>query len=126
VSDLVDYVRKHAQLAPRSAEARGTDVYFFTVKAAPGSSGMALRDLILKHKGAHVEVDLFDGNEHGYIELGAWLDSQEVALALIGLGTELELWKLLSPRTMLSRTVPAELEERLVGQGYLSLQAYKQ
>jgi hypothetical protein len=126
VSELVEYVRKYAQMVPRSDDARGTDVYFFTVTAAPGASGVVLRDLIGKHQGVFGAVDLFDGNEHSYIEVGGWVGMQEVALALIGLGTELELWKLLSPRTMLSRKVPADLEERLVGQGYLSLQAYKQ
>lgn len=126
MSELVDYVRKYAQMATRSEDARGTDVYFFVVQAAPGASGQVLRDLIRKHQGEFCAVDLFDGEEHSYIEVGGWLGSQEVALGLIGLGTELELWKLLSPRTMLSRKVPAELEERLAGQGYISLQAYKE
>lgn len=124
MSELVEYIRKHAQIAPRSAEAGGTDVYYFTVKAAPGARGDVLRELIGKHKGEFCELDLFDGVDHGYIEVGGWLGSQELALALIGLGTELELWKLLSPRTLLSRKVPAELEGRLAGQGLISLQAY--
>lgn len=123
MSELHTFIQQHAQVGPRGA-AGGVDVYFFTVKAAPGANAATLQALVRAHKGVHVEVDLFDGKEHGYPEIGAWLGSQEAALALIGLGTQLELWQLLSPRTMLGVDVPAEVEETLAGQGLISLQAF--
>jgi hypothetical protein len=126
VSKLVEYIRQYALMGARDLNGGGTDMYFFNVKAAPGADAVKLAELIRAHKGAHVEVDVFDAKEHGYIEIGAWLGSQEDALALMGLGVELELWKLLSPRTMVSRKVPADLEDRMVGMGLLSLQAYRQ
>jgi hypothetical protein len=69
------------------------------------------------------EVNVFDGAEHGYIELGGWLGSQQDALMLIGLGTQLGLWTLLSPKTVLGDVVDSEMEQMLAGQGLISIQA---
>lgn len=124
MSDLSEYIRNNTTQVPVGSV--GTvSVVFFGVKVAEGASAEVLRNLIGAHKGEFGEVDLFDGAEHGYIEVGAWLGSQGMALELIGLGSKLELWSLLSPRTMLGELVTAEQELELAKSGLISLQAVR-
>jgi hypothetical protein len=105
---------------------QAADVFFFKVLPKAGPDADTLRQLIKGHTSAFgEEVDVFDGNEHSYVELGGWLGDQGAALALIGLGTQLGLWRLLSPKTMLGEHLTDELEQQLAGQGLISLQAPK-
>ena len=36
--------------------------------------------LIKNHRGIYNDVDLFDGNEHNFIEIGGWIGNQGVGL----------------------------------------------
>jgi hypothetical protein len=128
VSSLADYIQKNTQCVPRGEPAPETavDVVFFKVVADPKADASALRDLIGTHSGEWGNVDVFNGGEHSYLELGAWLGSQEYALRLIGLGTYLGLWSLLSPRTMLKDLVDEETEQALAQRGLISVQAHNQ
>jgi hypothetical protein len=124
MSKLHDYLQVHAQCLPREASGpAAVDVVHFKVVGASDADAETLRTLVANHVGEFAGVNVFDGDEHDYIELGAWLGSQRHALMLIGLGTQLGLWTLLSPKTMLGEHVDGELEQQLAGQGLISLQA---
>lgn len=78
-----------------------------------------------QHRGAFNECDLFDGKEHSYLEVGGWIGDQGLALMLMGLGTVLGLWKLLTPRTILGAMADDDLAMRMAGIGYVSIMAEK-
>jgi hypothetical protein len=122
--ELNDYLHQHSQCLPReSSDPAAVDVVHFKVIAKDKADPQTLRALVAAHVGEFGEVNVFDGAEHGYIELGGWLGSQQDALMLIGLGTQLGLWTLLSPKTVLGDVVDSEMEQMLAGQGLISIQA---
>lgn len=91
------------------------DLTFFKVAAKPEAKAEALLALVKAEQPKYL-----DGKEHSYIEIGADLGDQGVALMLIGLGGVLGLWKVLSPETLLA-FAPAETKMRLAQNGYVSL-----
>lgn len=100
------------------------DMMFFEVSAKNGADPEKLRELVKgNHGGVFGSVDMFDGQEHSYLEVGGWIGDQGLALMLMGLGTVLGLWKLLTPKTLLGNTLPKELQMQMAGQGYVSIQA---
>jgi hypothetical protein len=123
MAELNEYIRDYADRHPVGTVAGATNVVFFEVRAKEAASAEQLRALLSAHVSEFEAVDVFDGREHGYIELGGWLGSQGDALALIGLGEQLGLWKLLSPRTMLGDLITPEQEKAMAGSGLVSLQA---
>lgn len=76
--------------------------------------------LIKNHKGIYDEIDLFDGNEHNFVEIGGWIGSQGVALELMGMGELLGLWKVATPNR-LAPDFSAETRSMLAGAGYISI-----
>lgn len=123
MSALSEYIKKSVSRVPAGSDAKATNVVFFSVLANPDAEAETLRALIASHKGPFGDVDVFDGKDHSYIELGGWLGDQGTALDLIGLGTQLKLWTLLSPRTVFKDAMTDELEQQMAGSGYISLQA---
>lgn len=120
MSKLTDYLMATAIQCPRN---EGADVVFFGVKSANGATADELREAMAGHKGEFCDMNPLDGKEHSYIELGAWVGDQGLALSLIGLGAQLELWKLLTPKTMFGDIVDADLEKQMAGMGYVLLLA---
>jgi len=127
MTELHSYIQSHTTTLPADTAPSGQRaVQLILLDVIPSGSADAdtLRRLICAHKGEYIDVNLFDGAEHDYIQLGAWLGSQHHALALMGLGTHLGLWKLLSPRTMLpAGTLTLEEERELAGRGLVTVQA---
>lgn len=99
------------------------DMIFFKVSAVDDPSAEELRRLIGETKGEFTQVNLLDGKEHSYIEIGAWIGDQGAALRLMGLGALLGLWKLLTPRTVLGVSLPDDLVMRMATQGFVGIQA---
>lgn len=131
---LVDYVQEYASRGactcskccdagpePEKHQPNGhtADVHFFQVAAKPEADADTLRRLIREHQGVHNKCDPLDRCEHSYIELGGWIGDQGLALMLMGLGTVLGLWELLTPKMLpgLSRG----LMDKLAGQGLVSI-----
>ncbi len=56
-----------------------------------------LIQLIKDHKGIYGDIDLFDGNEHNFVEIGGWIGNQGVALELMAMGELLGIWKVITP-----------------------------
>jgi len=104
------------------------DVQFF--KVALKNSGLTDVDkdvikknfieLIKNHKGIYSEIDLFDGNEHNFIEIGGWIGSQGVALELMGMGELLGIWKVATP-DRLAHEFSEETRDMLARAGYISI-----
>lgn len=133
MSDLADYVIGHtvrgeckcgrcidvaSQPDPHGHTA---DLIFFKTALNGEPSSEELRKLIAGHSPNHGEaIDLFDGKEHGFAEIGAWLGSQEVALLLMGLGSLLGLWTLMTPRTVLPPGLPDDLVMKMAQAGYVT------
>lgn len=120
---LTEYVRKNAiRCLPEDADA---DVIFFGVRKSTSATAEALKESISSHKGEFCEVNLLDGNEHGYIELGGWIGDQGDALLLIGLGAALGIWKLLTPKTIMGDFCTPDMAHEMAGMGMVSMQAAK-
>lgn len=118
MSKLTDYILTHSIQSDK-----GSDVVFFKVKATNDASADELIIAIKEHKGIHCELNPLDGNEHNYIDLGGWLDSQELALRIMGIGYELGLWDLLTPKKMLGEALPDDVEQKLAGSGLITIKA---
>lgn len=95
------------------------DVYFFQVAAAPEADASALRRLIAEHKGVFGECNPLDGHDHSYIELGGWIGDQGLALMLMGLGTVLGLWQMLTPKMLPG--LNKNLMDMMAGHGMVSI-----
>lgn len=63
-----------------------------------------------------------DSKEHSYLEVGADIGDQGVALMAMGLGKLLDVWNLLSPATMMP-FLPDDLKMKMAGQGMVSIKA---
>lgn len=102
------------------------DMVFFRVAAAKGADAAELKELVKGSvEGSFGAVDVFDGEEHGYIELGGWIGDQGCALMLMGLGAVLGLWDLLTPMTVLKLESDDPLTGRIAGMGMVSVKARK-
>lgn len=135
--NLIEYIQKHADRgacrcghcidAPENPEdqqpgGHTADMIFFEVSAKETANAEDLRKLIAEHQGEWGECSPLDGKEHNYMELGAWVGDQGLALMLMGLGAVLGIWKLLTPRTMLGKDLPEDLVKMMAGQGFVAVQ----
>lgn len=117
MSELIKYIVEHAvrgacmcgecvdtQPNPEECQPRGhtVDMQFFKVSLRNNPSKDDLLALIKSHKGEFNEVDLLDGNEHNYIEIGGWIGDQGLALTLMGMGELLGIWELLTPNSLMA------------------------
>ena len=123
--DLCQYTLGHTDVGTE-VDVLGTvvDMVFFKVAIIGAIDAGTLRDLVVL---AHLsdpsyDMDLFDGEEHSYLEIGGFLGSQELALRMMALGTLLNLWNLLTPATMIAG-VGQETALKMAGAGYISIQS---
>jgi len=87
------------------------DLVFFKVPFVP-ASGIDKEEFMKIAKsveGEHCNVDVFDGKEHGYMELGGWIGDQQQALIFMALGAHLGVFELRTPANMLPKMVPADV-----------------
>ena len=125
MSPLQDFLERHTAVDAPELDAAEADLVFFRIKARDNPDGNQLRALLKAHadRGPFATVDVLDGQEHSYLELGAWLGSQGTALRLMGLGQLLGLWQLLTPKNMLGPAAPDDLVKELAGAGYVTVVA---
>ena len=81
-----------------------------------------LKKLIEQHESDY-PCNLFDGNEHSYLEIGGFVDDQGYGLTLMGLGSLLGLWTLLTPRSVLGSLCTDEMAMELAGRGMITIMA---
>ena len=133
MNNLASYIRNHVErgscLCGKCVDAptvsmqptgHTSDVIYFRVRAFGEPNAEELRRLIVAHPGIFSQVDLFDGQEHNYQELGGWIGNQELALMLMGLGELLELWTLITPRSL---GLPNDLVRLMTGAGLITIQS---
>lgn len=132
--NLAQYVQTHTVRSdnpkgPRpdlnDSEAQIADVIFFKVAAWNAPSAAELRRLCEQHTPAFNPCRLFDGKGHNFMEIGAWIGDQGLALQLIGLGALLGLWKIMSPRTMLDANMCDTEAVEFAGTGMLGIQVHQ-
>ena len=139
MNKLQEYVMAHAERgackcgrcadAPPNPEqhqpaGHTADMIFFEVSARNGADAETLKTLLRENKhGSFCDVDVLDGKEHNYMELGGWIGDQGMALMLMGLGAVLGVWNLLTPKTMMGKDAPADLVNQMAGQGFVAVQA---
>jgi len=67
-----------------------------------------------------IKERLNKGREVSYLELGAMLDGQELALQTMGMGHLLGEWKLLSPDTVMP-FLPQKAKTQMAGLGMITI-----
>ena len=95
------------------------DVHFFEVALQNDPDVEELKRLIKVHVGDFAQVDLFDGKEHNYMEIGAWIGDQGMALMLMGMGKLLDIWELMTPETMMPGMT--DMHDMLAGSGMITI-----
>jgi hypothetical protein len=101
---------------PQQPNGHTVDMTFFKVAAKEGADAQSLRAL--------VEAEFphwLDGAEHNYLQVGADIGDQGIAIMCIGLGHLLGLWQALTPETVVP-FLPADLKQQMAGQGFITLQ----
>jgi hypothetical protein len=95
-------------------------MHFFKVKMVKNPTVDEFMNFIAGHIGEFNEANVFDKQEHGYIELGGWIGDQGIALRFMALGNYLKLWELYTPEVMLPM-MPAEFLDELAGRGAITI-----
>lgn len=95
------------------------DLVFFKVALRGEPDVEELKGLIKAHQGEFIEIDLLDGEEHNYMDIGAWIGDQGLALMLMGMGSLLGLWDLMTPYSMLK--CDESVAMRLAGMGMITV-----
>lgn len=128
---LYDYVKEHAQRgacmcgacmdAPSNPERRQpsghtADLVFFRVAVKNNPSKTEFEQLARKQF-SH----WFDGKEHSYLEAGADMGDQGIALMTMGLGSLLGVWELLTPLSVLGPDCPEDIKMGLAGRGFIHI-----
>lgn len=137
MSNLIDFLRKHVirgqcrcgkcidTTDPENQPIGHTsNLLFFDVALNPESkpSKEEFETLVREQKPVFGDpVDLFDGDEHSYLEIGGWIGDQTSALILMGAGELLGSWQLLTPMSMLNITADHPLAQKLAGAGFVTI-----
>lgn len=137
---LSEFVRAHtergecrcgkcADAGPAENRPRGhtVDLHFFKVALrgdeSPERLAAELRALSESHNGEFGDVNPLDGIEHNYIEMGAWLGSQEGAFLYMGLAALTGIAEVLTPEAILGEDAPRDLVDQMAGMGFITMRA---
>jgi hypothetical protein len=97
------------------------DLMFFKVAKKDGATAEEFIRLTKANRGTFGESDLFDGEEHNFMEVGAWIGDQGMALRYMGLGNLLGVFDLLTPRSVLGKFIDDKMAMELAGQGMVTV-----
>lgn len=93
------------------------DLHFFKVSASNNPAKEEFLSLVQKEF-----PHWLNGAEHNYIECGADIGDQGLAMQAFGLGVLLGVWNLLSPDTIMP-FLPQEEKDIMYGLGMMAIQA---
>jgi len=62
-----------------------------------------------------------DGAEHSYLETGADIGDQGLAMQAMALGQLLDAWKLMTPSKMLGAAIDKKIAMTMAGNGYITI-----
>lgn len=102
------------------------DMIFFKVSIKGKPDVEEFKKLTKSETGAFENVDPFDGEEHSYLQLGAWIGDQGMALRYMALGHLLGVFDLLTPKTILRMTGDDPLIMQMAEQGFVTVAAKKE
>lgn len=99
------------------------NMYFFDVSAKNEPTAEEFKNLTNAHQSDFVDVNPLDGKEHNYMEIGAWIGDQGVAMQYMALGELLGLWKIMTPAAILDINNPEQkmLADQMAGMGMVSI-----
>lgn len=141
MSELTDWIRENVirgacrcgkcidagpEPETRQPEGHTADLIFFEVALKDGARAKELKEILRNHPGDFNVVDIFDGQEHNYMELGGWVGDQGMAMMLMGAGSLMGLWKLMTPRTILGDDCDDHTVERMAGLGLVTIRVEAQ
>ncbi len=121
MSRLVDFVKANAVRgacmcgkcmdAPPNPEkhqpiGHTADLVFLKVALRDASSDKAklkseLLEILKIHEGEFIEMNLLDGEEHNFMQVGGYVGDQGLALMLMGLGEILGIWDIFTPSSLM-------------------------
>ena len=67
-----------------------------------------------------------NGEEHNYLETGADIGDQGVAMMAMGMGKLLGVWDLLTPESIFRNMLPPNMKMEMAGKGYISIKTQKE
>ena len=132
MTELQDFIRKHvirgacqcglcigAPANPEQHQPTGhtADMIFFKVAAKDDPDPKEFEKIVREEC-----PQIFDGQEHSYMNLGAELGDQGYAMEVMGLGNLLGLWSLLTPRSVLGSTIDDAMVQNMAGMGMITVQ----
>lgn len=122
---LPEYLMKHTTIVmpDNQTENDAIDTHFLKVYMVNSPNVSDFKDLISNYTGEFTTIDPFDGNEHSYIQLGAYLGSQDLALRFMALGQYLDLWEILTPERMFGSSLIQTTIDILAEQGLVTIKA---
>lgn len=91
------------------------DLTFFKVAKGDGATAQEFESLVQNEF-----LHWLDGEEHNYLELGADIGDQGLALTAMGLGHLLGIWELLAPAIILP-FLTKEQQLEIAGRGMVSI-----
>lgn len=130
MTTLVDFIQQHVRRSDPNDQPEGhtANLVFFEVALKDADDREAIKTeferLVREQKPVFGEpVDLFDGDEHSYIELGGWIGDQGLALMTMGAGQILGSWDLLTPLNVLKLPADDPLTQQIAGMGMVTVKA---
>jgi hypothetical protein len=106
---LHEYVATFTQIV--TSPECDVDVVFFRVACSSEADAASFQLAVDSYRGTFGNPELrpLNGMVYNFIELGAWMGDQELALRMMALGTYLEVWRLITPRDVLTTGGSAEI-----------------
>ena len=95
------------------------DLMFFKVAMKDGATAEAFK-VCVEDEFPH----WLDGEEHSYLECGANIGDQGMALMAFGLGKLLDVWELLTPNSIMP-SLPDDLKQQMAGSGMITIRKVK-
>lgn len=93
------------------------NMIFFQVSASEHADKDEFRRLTKEHHGDFAQVDPFDGREHSYLELGAWIGDQGISMQYMALGVMLGVFELQTPNLILGLPINDPIVTTLAERG---------
>lgn len=119
--NLLDIIQERTSRVPLETPGSIEVGFFGLVLPPPLPTIDALRAAIQAHRGEFCECNPLDGKEHSYIELGAWVGDQGMALRLMGLGKALGLWNLHTPQTLFGSGLDPITRQQMAEGGFVTI-----
>lgn len=119
---LREFIRNHCQKVPLGEDDIDVNMEFFGVKVVGHPSQETLKEFVQEYQDGEfgTNINVLDGKEHNYMNLGAWIGDQGYALMLMALGSHLKLWDLLTPNTLMP-FLDQDLKNKMRDMGMISI-----